>query len=153
MWNYDLNFNEQWFLWNQGKHHFLFSDLPDTKLKMGPTGIRMSTGWKRPAPGAPACTASTVSGLIRSSVAPTCKQGKQLCNTQQIHSRHIYIRLVTSLSKMAVMLSCATWGSMIHFNPYRYYFCHYFILRSKEMTCYYHIIARVMLFWGCSSRL
>lgn len=54
---------------------------------------------------------------------------------------------------MAVMLSCATWGSMIHFNPYRYYFCHYFILRSKEMTCYYHIIARVMLFWGGSSRL
>lgn len=39
------------------------------------------------------------------------------------------------------------------FNPYRYYFCHYFILRSKEMTCYYHIIARVMLFWGGSSRL
>lgn len=54
---------------------------------------------------------------------------------------------------MAVMLSCATWGSMIRFNPYRYYFCHYFILRSKEMTCYYHIIARVMLFWGGSSRL
>lgn len=120
------------------KHHFLFSDLPDTKLKMGPTGIRMSTGWKRPAPGAPACTASTVSGLIRSSVAPTCKQGKQLCNTQQIC-------VVTSLSKMAIMLPYATWGSMscfidIIFVTISYWEvknCHATITVLLESCCYW----------------
>ena len=69
---------------------------PETKLKIGPTGIRMSTGWKSPAPGAPVCTASTVSGEIRSSVAPTCKQGAQLC--------HICLNyLLTSLFPMMLL--------------------------------------------------
>lgn len=130
------------------KHHFLFSDLPDTKLKMGPTGIRMSTGWKRPAPGAPACTASTVSGLMRSSVAPTCKQGKQLCNTQQIHSTH-----PCSYFPFKDGHHASICNMRINELFYRYYFCHYFVLRSKELSCYNHRIAWVMLLLGGLSQL